>query len=185
MAEARLPDGQKWVFEEDTDTLGWMPVVQVDGTVDGSTVIVSGTTSESWRVALTQDEANNDSDKTFTVPAGQEWQVLWVWVEFASFTGTAANPSRQVEIQLQDAANDVIGAWQPAQTQSNAQTRNYLFAPGLPDLLAFRDTSYLMTPIPPTLFLSAGQQIRIWDNNAVDASNDDMNIQLQYAWRSV
>jgi len=200
MAEARLLLGQKMVMELDPVTGGWFLVMQSDTseavqitgtvtiqeplTVDGF-VTVTGSVSESWRVALTQDEAADDSDKIFTVPASQEWQILWVWAEFASFTGTAANPARQLEIQLQDSAGDVIGQFQPGKTQTNGESYNYMFAPGFPDLTSFRDTSYLMTPLPPTIFLSAGQKLRIWDNNAVDAANDDLNVQMQYAWRTV
>jgi len=169
--------------------LGTVPVsgtvsVNEPVTVDGF-VSITGSVSESWRVALTQDEDANDSDKTFTVPASQEWQLLWIWVEYASFTGTAANPTRQLELQMLDSGDDVIGTLHPGKTQTNGQSYNYMFAPGLPDLTSFRDTSYLLTPIPTTLFLAAGQKLRVWDNNAADAGNDDMNVQIQYAWRSV
>ena len=57
------------------------------------------------------------------------------------------------------------------------------FAPGLPDLTAFRDTSYLQTPLPPSLILPAGYDVRVYDNNAVDASADDMVVQMVVAER--
>jgi hypothetical protein len=138
--------------------------------------------SESWRVALTQDETLNDSDKTFTVPASTEWQILWIWIEF---TTTATVGVRQLEVQLQDSAGDVIGAWQVGSTQIASLTYNYLLAIAMPDLAALRDSVYLLTPLPAGLFLTAGQKIRIWDNNVVDAAADDMNIQMQYAARSI
>ena len=54
----------------------------------------------------------------------------------------------------------------------------------LADLTAFRDTDYLMTPLPPTLILRAGDQLRVYDNNNV-AGTDDMVVQTQFAEREV
>ena len=45
---------------------------------------------DSWRVGLQSDETLNDSDKTFTVSANQEWQILWVWVEYHGPPGLKA-----------------------------------------------------------------------------------------------
>lgn len=159
------------------------PVRIVNG-VNGQTVSVLNalSVSDSWRVSLQSDEDANDSDKIFTVPASKEWQILWIWVELTS-TGTAGD--RQLEVEIQDSANDVIAEVARAgAVQAASLTRNYLFAPGLVDLTSFRDTDYLTVPVPP-IFLKAGDQIRIFDNNAVDASADDMVIQMQIAERAI
>lgn len=137
---------------------------------------------DTWGIILVSDEALNDSDKTLTVPAGFEYQILWIWVEFAS-DGGAGN--RQLQIDLRDAADDVIGQIRVGITQAASLTRYYMFAPALADLVAFRDTDYLMTPLPPTVFLPAGYDLRIFDNNAVSAAGDDMVIQMQVARRAV
>jgi hypothetical protein len=138
--------------------------------------------AESWRVALVADVAPNDSDKTFTVPANTEWQVLWIYIILATSADVGA---RQLEIEIQNAAAAVIGRFQVGVTQAANLTYNYLVAQAMPDLTALRDVVYLLTPLPAGLFLSAGQKVRIYDNNAVAVAADDMSIQLQYAFRPV
>ena len=133
---------------------------------------------DTWEILLVSDETLNDSDKTLTVPATYEYQILWIWIELAT---TATVGDRQIEIRLLDDAADTIGQFRAGVVQAASLTRYYMFAASLADLLGFRDTDYLMSPIPPTLFVSAGQAIRIWDNNAVDAAADDMIIQMQVA----
>jgi hypothetical protein len=138
--------------------------------------------TDTWEVVTLSDEGANDSDKEIAVPAGYEYQVLWIWVEY---TSDANAGNRQLEVDFRDAADDVIGQIRPGVTQAASLTRYYMFAPALADLGAFRDTDYLMTPLPPTMFLPAGYDIRIWDNNAVSAAGDDMIIQMQVARRAV
>lgn len=135
-----------------------------------------------WRVTLTQNEDTNDSDKTFTTPDNTEWQILWVWAEYTS-TSVAGN--RQLEIQLQDSGSNVIGQFQTGLTQAEDLTYKYLFAIGVPDLTTPRDTTNVTTPLPAGTFLSAGQKIRIWDNNSIDTSGDDMIVRIQYASRNL
>jgi len=136
---------------------------------------------ESWRVTLTQDEAVG-SNKLFTVPAATEWQILAIWAEMTS-VGVSGN--RQVSIQVLDSAADVTARIQAGVTQASGITRHYLFAPGLPDLIAFRDTDSLMTPFPPTFILAAGEAIRVWDNKNIASGLDTLNVQLRYAYRSI
>ena len=138
--------------------------------------------SDAWTPTLRADETANDSDKTLTVGASTEEQVLWIWVEL---TTTATVGDRQIVVELQDSDADVIGQWRAGQVQAASLTRYYCFAPSNADLLAFRDTDYLMTPFPPSVILPAGYIIRVYDNNAVDAAADDMVIQCMVARRSV
>ncbi len=135
-----------------------------------------------WRPYLQADEAADDSDKTLTVPAGTEWHIMWIWVELAS---TVAVGDRQMVVEFQDAAGDVMGQVRAGIVQAASLTRFYLFAPSLADLLGFRDTDYLMTPLPPTVLLSEGMGIRVYDNNAVAAAADDMVVQMMILGRSV
>jgi hypothetical protein len=130
---------------------------------------------------LQSDEALNDSDKTFTVPALTEWIVKWLWVEF---TSTAVVGNRQLEIQLQDDAADVIGEFKAGAAQAASLTYYYMFAPQVGDLTAVRDSDYLSTPIPE-LILPASYVIRVWDNAAVDAAADDMILQCMVLARTV
>lgn len=185
MAEARLWLGEKTVMELDPVTGGWFLVTKGSGGT--STVAFPTGTSqiitESWKVDLKYDETVTGSSKTFTVPANQEWEILWVWAEFTSLTGTVGN--RQIGLMIMDNAADTIGRYQAGMVQGNGLVKYYLFAPSLADMTAFRDTDFLTTPLPPTLILSAGQIIKIWDNKSIDAGGDTLIIQMQIAWRNV
>jgi len=138
--------------------------------------------TDAWSLVLRADEAADDSDKSFTVGASTEEQVLWLWVELAT---TATVGDRQIVVELQDSAADVIAQWRAGAVQAASLTRYYCFAPSNADLTAFRDTDYLMTPIPPTIILPAGYIIRVYDNNAVAAAADDLVLQMMVARRSV
>jgi hypothetical protein len=139
--------------------------------------------SESWRVELQYDEDANSSAKTFTVPSDEEWQILLIWVELNT-TATVGN--RQLEVFVLNNEPDNIGELARAGiVQAASLYRFYLFAPGAADLTSFRDTSYLTVPLPMGTFLQPNDQIRIWDNKAIDASADDMIVQMKIAKRKV
>ena len=137
--------------------------------------------ADAWTVTLVSDEGLNDSDKTIAVIANQLWHILWVWVEL---TTTATVGDRQIVVELQDGANDVIAQFRAGAVQAESLTCYYCFAPSMADLTAFRDTDYLMTPFPPTVLLPATFQVRVYDNKAIAAAADDLVIQMQYAWRA-
>jgi len=129
---------------------------------------------DAWHPSLQADEAANDSDKTFTVTATEEWQIQSIWVELAT-TATAGN--RQLVIEIQDDSADVIFQVRAGAVQAASLTYYYAFAPHLVDLTAVRDSDYLMTPFP-ALVLPAGYIIRIYDSKAIDAAADDMVCQV-------
>lgn len=155
------------------------PVYLVDGQGNPITQNNNLTITDSWSVALITDEAVGN-DKVFNVPAGTEYQILWIYAEL---TTTATVGDRQIEIDIRDNNADVIGQVRPGVTQAASLTYNYMFAPSLADLTAIRDTDFLMTPFPPTVFLPAFYQIRIFDNNNVDVA-DTINVQMMIATRS-
>lgn len=134
-----------------------------------------------WSIGLQADEGANDNDKTITVTAGQQWQILWLWIEY---TSDANAGDRQLVVEIQDSANDVIAQFRVGVTQAASLTYYYMLAAALADLTALRDTDYLMTPLPPTLILQPGDQIRVYDNNNVSAA-DDMVVQMQYAYKEL
>lgn len=138
--------------------------------------------TDDWRVDLESDTTTNDSDKSFTVPADTEWQVLWIWVEL---TTTSTVGDRQLVVELQTSGPDVIGQVRVGVTQAASLTYYYMIASSLADLMVERDTDWLMTPLPPTTVLQAGDIIRVYDNNAVAAAADDMVVHIQIAERSV
>jgi hypothetical protein len=153
-------------------------------TVQGQTGAYPNFVSESWRVSQLSDVTANDSDKSFTVPANTEYQILGIYVELTT-TATAGN--RELNVQVQTGAGVVterLGRASVLQTAS--LTRYYLFGPGVADMLAFRGSptaDLLTTPIPVTSLLLAAQVLRVWDKNAIDPAADDMNVYVQIASR--
>ena len=136
-----------------------------------------------WVTSTLSDVIADDSDKSFAVPAATEQQVLWIWVEYLT-DATAGN--RQLVVEIQDAAADVIGRWKAGIVQAVSQTTyTYCFAPSNADLTALRDSDYIMTPLPPTLILPAGYIIRVYDNKAISAAADDMVVKIHVARRTV
>ena len=130
---------------------------------------------------LQADEAPNDSDKSFTVPADTEWIIKSIWVEYTS-DGNAGN--RQLAIEIQDDAADVIAQVRVGIVQAATLTRYYMLAPHVTELAAFRDTDYLST-IMPEWILPAGYVVRVWDNKAISAAGDDMICQVMILSRAV
>ncbi|HUX75394.1 MAG TPA: hypothetical protein VMY40_01990 [Anaerolineae bacterium] len=145
--------------------------------VGGMPVVV---TTDEWTLDYERDATADDSDKTFTVPALEEWHVLWIYV---LFTTTADAGTRQIAVEFYDAAANLVAEVRAGATQVADLTRNYTFAAGLADLVAFRDTDNLMTPLPVGLLLQTDWDIRVYDNNAIQVAADDMIVVINYARR--
>jgi hypothetical protein len=138
--------------------------------------------SEIWQVFETTDELANDSDKSFTIPAANEWQILGIYVDL---TTTANVGDRQLELRITNAAGIVVARYVTSVIQAASLNRTYLFAPACNELLGFRDTDYLSTTISTGSIFQAGDVIRIYDNNAIQPAADDMLVRIRYAGRSV
>lgn len=138
-------------------------------------------TVDPWRSVVEADETADDSDKSFTVPASTEAIAMSVRVEL---TTTATVGNRQITLLFTTGAGVTLLAIKAGTTQAASLTRYYNFAIGLPDLLGFRDTSSLMTPLP-SLKLVAGYILRVYDSAAVDATHDDMLVRIMWDRRSV
>jgi len=139
--------------------------------------------SEIWRVSNLTDVTADDSDKSFTVPANREYQILYIRV---NLTTTATATDRQLEVRVEHAAGTLVATLARAgAVQAPSLAREYIFGAGLADLTGFRDTDFLTTPLPNGTVLYAGDVLRILDNNAVDAAADDMLVHIQIASRAV
>jgi hypothetical protein len=119
------------------------------------------------------DAAADDSDKTFTVPAGQNYEVLGIFVTLAT---SADVGNRNMQVTFGDGTN-VIYAVPAGAVQAASVTRYYSFSPEMPDLTSMRATSYLMTPIP-RFILPAAYTIRVYDVAAIAATADDMTVRI-------
>ena len=131
--------------------------------------IVSATLLE-----IQSDTAADDSDKIITVDSDERWHVFAIYVSLVS-TATVGN--RQLQVDFRDDSNNVFCSILAGATQAASLTYNYSLAPGLPHLTAVIGTN-LMTPMPATMLLKPGWDIRIYDNAAVDAAADDMTVRL-------
>ena len=127
-----------------------------------------------WVATVKADEALDGSDKTITVTAGRDWMIQSLRAEL---TTTATVGNRQIAIQIRDDSDAIIAEVRAGATQTASLTRSYQFGPYLPDLTSFRDTDWISTPID-RLIVPAGCDIRIFDNNAVDAAADDLIVRL-------
>jgi hypothetical protein len=137
-----------------------------------------------WRPSLQAEETENDSDKSFTVPASTQWRVKSIWVEL---TTTADVGDRVIGVEIQDSAADVILKIEAGAVQAASLARYYAFAPWQADLIAFRGagSDLLLTPLPPDLVLPAGYIVRVYDTAAIAAAADDMIVQMLVDARTV
>ena len=143
---------------------------------------------DTWLVTNVSSLTVDSSNKVMlTVPAGQEYQILAIRV---NFTTTATAGDRRLAVRVEHPAATITATWARAGvTQAASLTYEYLFAPGVADLTAVRVTGaaspYVSTPIPVTSILYAGDVLRVLDNQAVAAAADDMLVYVQYAYHTV
>jgi hypothetical protein len=128
--------------------------------------------------SLIVDEALNDSDKTFVVPAGFMYDIIWVYVEL---TTTATVGNRAMTVDIQDSLGDVIGRCQDDGVQAASLTHTYMFGQGM-DLADGGVNTNHFIPLPP-LLLPQFFKLRVYDATAVDAAADDMNVQIMCTHR--
>lgn len=127
-------------------------------------------------IASVFDAALDNSNKTFTVPAGEMWKLNWAHITLIS-TATVGN--RQMEMQIFDASNNLMMSVSAGTTQAASLTRDYHFMQGTDRETAFV-ASELQTPFPADLYLPAGWKIRFRDSAAIAAAADDMTVAMQY-----
>lgn len=132
---------------------------------------------------LQADEGLNDSDKTFTVPVGVEWEIMSIWAELVTAGGVG---NREMGVEIQDNASDVLFLIIVGASQAASLTRNYCFALHNPYQTAFIGPSsdLLLTPLP-NFILPAGYVVRVYDTAAIDAAADDMVLQMLVRERKV
>lgn len=141
-----------------------------------------------WEPTHQSDTGANDSDKTFTVTALRQWRVRSISIDFKTLSSTGVAGStgaRQIEVQFlatdtstgfgRVLARVVAGAVQLG--GSSGLGRLYLGSPDLEQQTAFVDTNKLTFKIPD-IVLGPNQQIRIFDNNAIRSTADDLVVDM-------
>ena len=126
-------------------------------------------------VSIQSDATANDSDKTFTVPAATNWEIMTIYVTLVS---TSDVGNRQMRVIITDASDNVLVDVRASTVQAASVTRYYQFAPGIQDFAAFRDTDLLATVLPYGIVLPAGYKVRVYDKAAIAAAADDMTVRM-------
>lgn len=120
-------------------------------------------------------------DVTIQSPRNMEWHVLYVW---AILSTDATQANRQLVLEVYDPNNALCFDVHVGAIQGASVTRYYAFGPSLADLLAFRNTDWIMTPIPPTLVLPPRSRIRVRDDTGASAG-DVLTVRVGYAERLI
>lgn len=130
--------------------------------------------NDEWSTYLVIEDEDEDSDKSFVVTVDYEWILQSIYVDY---TSSADAGNRQLTVEIQDTTPDVVAVIKTGIVQAASLQRYYQFAPQLPDLTAFRDTSYLSTPLPD-IILDEGYTVRVYDSAAIAAAADDMLVYI-------
>jgi len=132
--------------------------------------------TETWNSTMQESSADAINATINTVSSGEDWHIMWAWVEYLS-DANAGN--RQIVMQVRDSGDSLVMEIIPGVTQAASLTYKYMFAPGLSDMTAVRDTDYIMTPIPPTLIIPEFYDINIYDQADISsAAGEGMRVNL-------
>jgi len=136
----------------------------------------------------TLDATANDSDKTFTVPAGKVWSVHSIEV---GIVATATVGNRLLGWSISNATPAVVSVGiNSAAIVASARGgmfitngNNVAATPvrrSLQDAGASNNSVFVNDQLPMPCLLPAGYSIRVWDLGAVDAAADDMTVAIHY-----
>jgi len=118
------------------------------------------------------DTTENSSDKTYTVPDGELWRLLHVYVTLVT---TAKVGNRQVVVEGKNSAGLVLGRISAGAVQAASSTKYYNYMQG-----TYRETAFInndiQVPIPVDVYLSEGASLHVYDSAAIDAAADDMTV---------
>lgn len=120
-----------------------------------------------------EDTALNDSDKTVTVPTGEVREVVSIAVQLIT-TATAGN--RQMVVQFLDGGSNLLYSAEAGAVQAASLTRTYHFVQGVPDDAAFATDNSIRIQLPENLKLLPTHQVRVFDQAAIAAAADDMEV---------
>ena len=124
-------------------------------------------------IVLKADTALNDSDKTFTVPAGNLWRLQ---ILQAKLTTTATVGNRQLRLRIGDGSN-ILWTRNFGATQAASLQRGYYAAWDLPDDVAFDGDGNIRLQMAQWI-LPTGFTVQLYDSAAIDAAADDLEYRL-------
>lgn len=132
-----------------------------------------------------RDATLNDSDKTWTVPAGHVWELLDIEV---AITCTATVGNRSLRFYITDGSDNIVYASRATGNIAASQLGALKLYPGA----AYSTTTAayvaltgaaanIVTVDPlPNVLVPAGYKIRIFDAGSIDAAADDMVVVMHY-----
>lgn len=123
---------------------------------------------------LVTDTADDDSDKTLTVPARVVWQVVCL---YAHYNATAVVGNRRLAVYILDDSANVVSASPVYAAQVASSTRRYTFSPNTSQAQE-PYAGYMSSPFPAQI-LPAGYGVRVWDVSAIDPAADDMYLYME------
>lgn len=156
------------VFNNEKGMAGLAAAVTLYGT-DGNPILAEGV-----NIKQQADVTADDSDKTFTVPAGKFWIVKWIYVAYVS-NPTAGN--RTVRVDFKDPTN-IFAYVAAGATQAANLTRSYFFGPGVVDDTSFGSQGELFTDLGVNFPLPPGYTVRVYDSAAIAPAADDMTVRM-------
>jgi len=122
---------------------------------------------------LVNDSTLNSSNKIFTVPAGEDWEILSV---FGYFATTATVGNRLLSIHVFNASGALLAAVGGGIYMAASGTANFTAAPGMSH--NNHDGGGGITMPLPALVLPSGYSIRVLDVKAIDPAADDLTVRI-------
>ena len=127
-------------------------------------------------IGFAYDATADDSDKSFTVPDGEMWKIIYANV---GLTTSATVGNRQLRLSITDPKGNAAIYISAGSVQAASLTRNYVFLQGI-----YRETSFvdsmIQVPIPIDMYLPSGSTIRFWESAAIAPTTDDMIVNFGY-----
>jgi hypothetical protein len=121
------------------------------------------------------DETLNDSIKSWTVPDGEIWELVAVYIDY---TATVSAGSRRVAVEALDAASLVRwGVYAPNTLTAGYANVRITFAPNMP-YQANEPNVFMLMPLPSRPALLPGWSLKVWDLAGIDAAADDMLVRF-------
>lgn len=128
----------------------------------------------------------NNSDKSWTVPAGHVWEMIWIHAELTT-TATAGN--RVLRLQITNGTDAVANLNTSGSTAASKTVCSRInFGGGCFSTTGLEYGTRLSGVNPDAAYnqsvgrmlLPAGHVIHIWDAAAIDAAADDLSVVLHY-----
>lgn len=135
-----------------------------------------------WRFnSIGDTSAGNDKD----LIAGDSSLEYWVQSIRIEVTASDSMGDRVPVVQIQDADTVVISEFRPLTATAASESRFYEFAPGITVSTEIVDTDWIPGNIPEHFVVPAAHQLRIFDENDVDASSDTFDVRVKLGVRHV